>query len=111
MNKLIEFNVSGGTVVIESQDTASGSVMRGASVAQVAEKVGATLVDALSVIRPVAEATMETCSSLDVLPDSVEVEFGLMFKAGLNAYIAKTSSEATLNVKLVWKPDNGGRRH
>ncbi len=104
MNKLIEFNVPGGTVVVESQEAPTGGVVRGAAVAQVTEKVGKTLVDALSVIRPVAEATMETCGGLDVLPDSVDVEFGLVFKAGLDAYIAKSSSEATLKIRLVWKP-------
>ena len=34
MNKLIEFNVpGGGTVVVESHDAATGSVVRGSSLA------------------------------------------------------------------------------
>lgn len=104
MNKLIEFNVPGGTVVVESQEAVTGGVVRGATVAQVTEKVGRSLVDALSVIRPVAEATMEACGGLDALPETVEVEFGLVFKAEVNACIAKSSSDATLKVKLAWKP-------
>lgn len=105
MNKLIEFNVPGGRVVLESQEAATGGVVRGAGVAQAVEKAGKSLVDALSVIRPVAEATMETCRDLQVLPEAVEVEFGLKFTAGFDAYIAKSSGEATLRVKLVWKPE------
>lgn len=104
MNKLIEFNVPGGRVLVESQEGATGNVVRGAGLAQATEKAGKSLVDALSVIRPVAEATMETCRGLDVLPEAVEVQFGLKFNAGFDVYIAKSSGEATLNVTLVWKP-------
>jgi hypothetical protein len=104
MNKLIEFNVLGGTVVVESQEAATGSVVRGAGLAQVTEKVGKSLSDTLSVIRPLAEATLAACSELATLPETVEVEFGLKFDVRFGAVIAQASADGTLRVKVVWKP-------
>ena len=34
----------------------------------------------------------------------VEVEFGLAFNGSVDAYIAKTGSEATVTVKISWAP-------
>ena len=104
MNQLIEFNVPGGTVVVESQDAATGSVMRGAGLAQLTQKVGKSLVDALSVIGPVAEAALSACEDLAAAPDTVEVEFGLKFDVHIGAVIAHSSTEGSLRIKLVWTP-------
>ena len=104
MNKLIEFNVPGGTVVVESQEAATGSVVRGAGLAQVTEKVGQSLGDAMSVIRPVAEAALSTCANLASAPDTVEIEFGLKFDVHIGAMIARSSTEGSLRIKLLWKP-------
>ena len=104
MNKLIEFNVAGGTVVVETEEVATGSVVRGAGVAQLIEKVDHSLEDALRVIRPVAEAAMNTCAGLVPLPDAVEIEFGLKFTLGLDAILAKSCAEASVLIKLVMKP-------
>lgn len=106
MNKLIEFNVPGGTVIVESQEAAAtGSVVRGAGLAQVTEKVSKSLGEALSVIRPVAEAALSACGDLAAVPDTVEIEFGLKFDVRIGAMIAHTSADGSLRVKLVWKPD------
>lgn len=105
MNKLIEFNVPGGTVIVESQEAATGSVVRGAGLAQVTEKVSKSLGEALSVIRPVAEAALSACGDLAAIPDTVEIEFGLKFDVRIGAMIAHTSADGSLRVKLVWKPD------
>jgi hypothetical protein len=104
MNKLIEFNVPGGTVVIEGQDIATGSPVRGGALAHVTEKVGKSLEDTLSIIRPVANAALATCNELAVLPAQMEVEFGLTFDAQIGAVIARSSAEGSLRIKLVWKP-------
>ena len=104
MNKLIEFNVPGGTVVVESQEAAAASVVRGAGLAQLTEKVGKSLDEALAVIRPVAEAALAACDGLVAVPDTVEVQFGLKFDARIGAVIAQASGEASLAIKLVWKP-------
>ena len=105
MNKLIEFNVpGGGTVVVESREVATGSVMRGGGLAPFTEKVGQSLGDALSVIRPVAEAALTACGELAALPDTVEVEFGVSFDVRIGAVIAASSTNATLAIKMIWKP-------
>ena len=104
MNKLIEFNVSGGTVVVESEEVASGGAMRGGGLAQMTEKVGKSLLDTLSVIRPVAEGALSACQELVASPETVEVEFALKFDARIGAVIAHSSSEGSLRIKLVWKP-------
>ena len=104
MNKLIEFNVAGGKVVVESEDVASGSVMRGGGLAQIAETVGASLGDTLSIIRPVAEGALSACQGMTALPDTAEVEFALKFDARVGAVIAHSSTEGSLRIKLVWKP-------
>lgn len=103
MNKLIEFNVSGGTVLVETREPADGRTTRGGVIAQVTENVGKSFADSLSVIRSVADATACACSGLVRQPESVEVTFGLTFTAGLDAVIASGEGSANLNVKLVFR--------
>ncbi len=104
MNKLIEFNVAGGRVVVETEDVASGSVVRGGGLAHIAETVGTSLGDTLSIIRPVAEGAISACQGLIALPETAEVEFALKFDARVGAVIAHSSTEGSLRIKLVWKP-------
>jgi hypothetical protein len=104
MNKLIEFNVPNGTVVVESQEAVMGGIVRGAGLGPLTEKVGKSLADALSVIRPVAEAALSACGNLAALPDTVEVEFGVKFDVHIGAVIARANTEGNLLIKLVWKP-------
>lgn len=101
MNKLIGFNVPGGRVLVEPQEAATERTTRGGTLAHVAEHVGKSFEDMLMVIRPVTEATLAACRSLGEAPDSVEIEFGLIFVAGLDVVIAKGSAEGNLHVKLV----------
>lgn len=101
MNKLIEFNVAGGQVVVESSEEAAGAV-RGAG--QFVEKIGRSLEQTLAIVRPVADAALAACRGLAVPPDTVEVEFGLKFNASVGAMIASTSTEGNLRMKLVLKP-------
>jgi hypothetical protein len=104
MNKLIEFNVPGGTVVVESQEAAATGVMRGASLGQVTEQVGRSLEDTFSVIRSVADATLANCSGLAPLQATIEVEFSLKVDATFGVVIAKATAEGSLRIKLVCKP-------
>jgi hypothetical protein len=105
MNKLIEFNVAGGTVLIESQDAAMGSPMRGASGDGIREAASRSLEDTLSVIRPVADAALAACKDLVTAAAAVEVEFSLKFTAKAGVVIAQASTEGSLRVKVTWKPE------
>lgn len=104
MNKLLEFSVPGGTVFVESSETAPPGVVRGAGIGKLTEKVGMSLGDTLSVVRPVADATLAACRELAAAPASVEVQFGVNFTGSVGAVIAQTNAGASLNIKLVWKP-------
>jgi hypothetical protein len=101
MNQLIEFNVFGGSVLVESSEEAAGG-LRGAG--QLVEKIGRSLEDTLGIVRPIANAALAACHGLAVKPDTVEVEFGLKFNASVGAMIASTSTEGNLRMKLVLKP-------
>lgn len=105
MNKLIEFSVPNGTVLVESQETLTGSVVRGAGLARMTEKVDQSLPAALTVIRSVAEAATAACSGIAPRPDMVEVEFALKFAAELGVVVAKSTGEGSLRIKVLWKPD------
>jgi len=74
MNKLIEFNAPGGTVLVETSEMA-GSPMRGAGMSQLTEKIGMSFEDTLSVIRPVANAAFAAIRELAATPETVEVDF------------------------------------
>ena len=102
MNQLIEFDVCGGSVLVESSEEAVGG-LRGAG--QLVEKIGQSLEDTLGIVRPIADAALAAChGGLAVQPDTVEVEFGLKFNASVGAMIASTSTEGNLRMKLVLKP-------
>lgn len=103
MNKLIEFSVPNGTVLVESEEIISSSVVRGASLARMTEKVDQSLPEALTVIRSVAEAATTACSGMVSAPDLVEVEFALKFEAGVGVLVAKSSGEGSLRIKVLWK--------
>jgi len=104
MNKLLEFSVPNGTVVVESAEASSANVVRGSGFGRVTEKVGMSLGDTLSVVHPVADATLAALHELAPPPASVEIEFGLNFNGSIGAFIAQTKAEASLHIKLVWKP-------
>lgn len=106
MNKLLEFSVPGGVVVVESTTAATGPVVRGGGVAKLAENIGVSLGDTLGVVRSFTDATLATCRQLANRPASVEVEFGLNFDASVGAFIAQSKAEASLNIRLVWKPES-----
>ena len=104
MNRLLEFNVPDGTVVVESSEAGPANVVRGSGIARITEKVGMSLGDTLSVVHPVADATLAALSGLAPAPASVEIEFGLNFNGSIGAFIAQSKAEASLHIRLVWKP-------
>lgn len=104
MNKLLEFSVPGGTVIVESSEAVPVGVVRGTGIGKLTEKVGMSLGDTLSVVHPMAEATLAAIHGLSPAPASIEVEFGLNFNGSIGAFIAQTKAEASLHIRLVWKP-------
>ncbi len=70
-----------------------------------AAKSAEVLERAMDTIEGMAERTIQTIDRLTNKPSEVEVEFGIKLDAEAGALIAKTSGEASLTVKLVWKRD------
>jgi hypothetical protein len=65
---------------------------------------------AKNAIVAIAESTVSTISQLGqraVRPDEMEVRFGLKFSAQGNVIVAGAAGEATLEVKLTYRPDRG----
>jgi hypothetical protein len=62
-----------------------------------------TLEEALDRIRPIANAVIQKINSIDIVPDELEVKFGIKLSADANIIVSKTSAEANFEFKLVWK--------
>jgi hypothetical protein len=104
MNKLIEFTVPGGVVVVESSEAAAAGAVRGGGVSQRVEKAGKSLEESMGIIRPVADAVLAACRGLVSMTDTIEVEFGLKFSGEVDVMIAAANTDASLNLKLILKP-------
>lgn len=71
---------------------------------QVTENIGKSFLETLSAVGSVAEGTMAACRGLASMPETIELEFGLKFVAGLDAVIATGSGEGNIRIKLLLKP-------
>ena len=104
-------------VIFEFEEASPGGVVRSASAAGVQFKVGSdafnqlvakskdALKSGMNRIYQMSAHTLEVIKAMDKRPDQVEVSFGLKFSGEGLAVVAKTSGEAALNIKLVWKSD------
>ena len=68
------------------------------------ERSEAALRQAMSTIYQMAEQVQSTVEAIPDprKPDQVEVTFGITLGGEANAYIAKTSGEASFTVKMTW---------
>ncbi|MGF1494399.1 MAG: CU044_2847 family protein [Microcoleaceae cyanobacterium] len=71
------------------------------------QKAKQKLGQALSSIRPVANAIIEKVESLNQPADEVEVKFGVKMSSELGAIIASGSAEVNYEITLKW--NNTGR--
>lgn len=58
---------------------------------------------AVSVLRPTAQAIIDELDQMQNKPEEVEVTLGLKFTAGAAVLVASGSSESSCTVKMVWK--------
>lgn len=67
--------------------------------------------DGLNLIQTTAKAVVAKIAAISDAsrPDEVEVEFAVKLDAETGAFIAKTSAEAQLTVKLKWARANAGK--
>jgi len=104
MAQLIEYAVDGGqSIVVQAEDSAAGPVTRGIGGQSITVRASQTFEEAISSVRPAAEAVVAQFQSLASAPDEVEVEFGLALSAGAGAFIAAASAEANFKISLTWR--------
>jgi Trypsin-co-occurring domain 1 len=108
MAQLIEFAVGGGqSIFVEVEDSAAGPVTRGIGAQSIATRASQTFEDAISHVRPAAEAIVAQLRSLATAPDEVGVEFGLALSAQAGAFIAAAGTAANFKVTLTWHRSAG----
>ena len=103
MKKLVEYNLAdGNTVWIEVDEPAEKQgtkrVSRGSDAIENAQYL---LEDALSKIKPTANALVATIKDLG--PDEATVEFGVKLSKTAGAFIVSANIEGTFVIKLTWK--------
>jgi hypothetical protein len=82
VTQLIEVTVGGGqSIFVQVEDSAAGPVTRGIDARSVTIRASQTFEDAISRVRPAAEAIVAQLRSLAAAPDEVQVEFGLTLSA------------------------------
>ena len=103
MTKLIEFELNGQPVYVETEITeAEGMrrVSRGGDDGP--EKAVSRFTDAVARIKPAAEVVLNAFREMNT-PDEIALEFGLNFSATAGVVFASTDSTATFKVSLRWK--------
>ena len=103
MKKLIEFELNGQPVYVETEiSEAEGMrrVSRGGG--DEPEQAASRFTEAVARIKPAAEAVLNAFREMNT-PDEIALEFGLNFSAKAGAVFASADSSATFKVSLKWK--------
>jgi len=101
--RLIEFPVGGGqSIFVEAEDSAAGVATRGIGTQSIAIRASQTFEEAISRVRPAAEAIVAQMRNLAATPDEVAVEFGLTLSAEAGAFIATAGTAANFKISLTW---------
>jgi len=67
------------------------------------EKANKSFGSAISVIKGIGKSFVQTIKSMETVPDEVQIEFGMVLTAKLDALIAGTSAEANFKISMTWK--------
>jgi hypothetical protein len=107
MEQLLQFELDGGTVLVEVADDEPG-IERAARVDDVVVQARNSLESAMDQVRAFANATLVKLQDLARQPEQVEVEFGIRLNAVAGAVIARTQAEGHLQIKLTWTLSKAG---
>jgi hypothetical protein len=103
MKKLIEFDLNGQSVYVETEIIEAEGMRRvNLGGDDGPEKAESRFVEAVARIKPAAEVVLNTFREMDT-PDEISLEFGLKFAAKAGMVFASADSEATFKVSLKWK--------
>lgn len=95
---LIDFGDEAGLVPV-AKGGKSGEVT-----GELVEKSKFALDKAMDTLQGMAKRTLAAAKGLAEPPDAIEVEFGIKLDVEAGAMLAKAGSEASILVKLVWRP-------
>lgn len=104
MKHLLEFELDGGSIFIEGEDSVpekSGRTLRGKSQGDESDGHVQRFVDTIARVRPAAEAVLKAFQEMST-PEEIALEFGVKFNAKVGAILASADSEATFKVSLKW---------
>lgn len=93
---------NGGSVLVEVGEDEPG-VVRASRAREVIESASTSFGTALASVRDAAATALSQFRDMDVLPDEIQVEFGVRLNAQAGAVIAKTGIDGHLKVKLTWQ--------
>jgi hypothetical protein len=96
--------MSTNRIIVEFSDEDGHVELLSRNIEAVTQRSSAAVGQAMTVIKDFANAALSTLKTLEVAPEQSEIEFGIVFKAEAGAVVAKAASEASVKVKLVWKP-------
>jgi hypothetical protein len=71
---------------------------------ELVEKSRQAIDKAMDTIQGMAVRTIAAAKKISEPPDAIEVEFGIKLDAEAGAMVAKAGTEASINVKMVWRP-------
>jgi hypothetical protein len=91
---------NGGSVFVEVEENEPG-VVRASRAREVIESASTSFGTALASVRDAAATALRQFRNMDVLPDEIQVEFGVRLNAQAGAVIAKTGVAGHLKVKLT----------
>ncbi|MFF0110722.1 CU044_2847 family protein [Streptomyces hirsutus] len=102
MSEVVRVEVGTDSSVLVEMDEDTFGMERVSRLSDGVREAGYRVEDALSGVRGVALAALETLKELS--PEGVEVEFGIKLTAGVDALIAKSTGEGHFTVKVSWAP-------
>lgn len=97
---LVDFGDGGGGLV----PVARGGGRIGEVTGELVEKSREAIDKAMDTIQGMAAKTIAAAKNLTDAPDAIEVEFGIKLDAEAGAMVAKAGTEASITVKMVWRP-------
>jgi len=101
MERLVRFPLEGGGSVVVQVDERQSGPVPAASPGEFAAKAKITFEQAVSHLRPIAEAVIQQVKDLG--PQKVEIELGISFSAEAGVVLAKTAAEGSCKVTLAWQ--------
>lgn len=97
---LVDFGEEMGGLVPVSR----GGGKLGEVTGELIEKSKDAIDKAMETIQGMAAKTIAAAKGISEPPDAIEVEFGIKLDAAAGALVAQAGTEASINVKMVWRP-------